>query len=199
MQTFSRSWHLRALALGLLIAMVEASPAEAGVPDSSAASPSPGQARSAQPLADVRSPATAFALSAAATLAPILIAGSEGSSAQAAGYAACGILIGPAAGYFYGGCGRRGVSGIAVRSGLVVAGLAVAFASVDQQSDFPGGLQWVVTGAVAATCVALYDIGMVAEHVERRNLRIQGARVGPAVRFAADGTPWLGVTVSTGH
>jgi hypothetical protein len=152
------------------------------------------------PAADLPSPETAAAISAVSTLAPIAVWAIHPSPETATAVSG-GVLLGPALGYFYGKVAVRGVQGILLRAGAATLGVAIAASDLGhpQTSDFaltPLGVGALLVGAIVVAGSAFYDVGVVGNHVERRN-GIRSPRIGmvPTVRIAGDGTPMVGVTV----
>src|SRR5262245_6056134 len=162
-------------------------------PDSTAA---PLPLASAVTPANQRSPGTALALSALGTCAPLMI-GAAGNGEHLAGYAAAGILVGPSIGYFYGDCPGRGLAGILFRGGIVAASFGVVLASSQGTSDLPPAFALIPLSVAIASVAALYDVGMVSSHVEKRNRSLANhAAIAPTLWVAKDGTPMVGVTWS---
>jgi len=144
------------------------------------------------------SPSLAWGLSFTATVVPVAVALLSHSEAANV-VAGAGVLMGPAAGYFYGGCVGRGVQGILLRTAAVGAGVGI-IASWDPHSEVvDAGLVYALIGLAAFVSIdALYDIGMVSEHVRVRNEVRRSLGLEPTLRMAADGTPMMGVTIRTG-
>lgn len=158
---------------------------------------------------ELKSPQSAAWLSLAGTLVPLVggiqLGKAGGTGAEIAGGAAiAGVLVGPSLGYFYGGCSRRGITGIAVRAGLSVVGLAAA-----SQAEWPSLLDSDDKGNAAAGIVVLavtgvfvdmvIDLVRVSGTVRRENdrRRFERPAVMPTARAISGSTvPALGITVS---
>lgn len=134
------------------------------------------------------SPNVAAALSNLAVIVPLVVssqvdkhADSKTRNRAQAPLIAAGIIAGPAVGYIYGGCARRGLTGMGLRAagGAVVLALAAAGSSVGEGGGgviLPG---IGVAGVVVAS--AIWDMGTVANTVDARNRRLGlGVRVGAA-------------------
>lgn len=131
-----------------------------------------------------RSPGKASRISLLATLAPLFIGlpatKSEGGAADLGGaLALTGVVLGPAAGYYYGGCDRRGATGIAIRAGLSALGAIAA-----TQAEWPTLDLWGTGGdsgnAAAFLTVSafalvfshmIYDLAQVSHTVRLENER----------------------------
>lgn len=93
---------------------------------------------------------------------------------------ALGLYLGPAAGYWTGGVGDRGWSGVGLRSGIAVGGglLAMALCGDGWGCENEGAVTAVLlaTGA-GLVASAVHDIVSVDDHVEARNeeLRQEGS------------------------
>lgn len=131
-----------------------------------------------------RSPGTAARLSLLATMAPLFLGlpatKNEGGAAVVGGaLALTGVVLGPAAGYYYGGCDRRGATGIVVRAGLSALGAIAA-----TQAEWPTLDLWGTGGdsgnAAAFLTVSafalvfshmIYDLAQVSHTVRLENER----------------------------
>ena len=181
-------------ALALAAATVAAGPAGAGSPIT-------------EPFRSVRSdtidaihppsPAVAQRRSATSTLVPLAVgcalvaidAGTAQSGELAvvgSVFAIGGLIIGPAAGYHYGGLDRRGVKGAGARLALIVGlPIVVALATEDDGSGGPPPA-WTafLAGTGLALVSAIWDVATVGGAVERHNRTLgptTGARLVPAV------------------
>jgi hypothetical protein len=119
--------------------------------------------------------------------------------------AAAGIVIGPCAGYTYGGIPGRGAVGMGVRLALVVAA-PVAVALYDGQDDWSDEDESaaIALGLLAGTGLAalsgVWDITTVPNNVERNNSRLlqqARVRVEPAVTPFAH-APGIAIRVGFG-
>lgn len=118
------------------------------------------------------SPGTALGLSLTGTLAPVAVgaimwAAADGSRETDRGGPALviagGLILGPALGYFYGGRTGHAVGWTAIRTGLVLASFAPAFAICGwgcSRREFAYDAAWLVvaTGTGLAAAAAAYDI-----------------------------------------
>ncbi len=124
---------------------------------------------------EYKSPRKAFGYSVGATLIPVAIAVAGNGRF---GLAVAGIVVGPSAGYFYGGCGKRGFAGVLFRGGMLAASLPLARwagQSSDDEGEWAGfGEAMTVVGVAAVfICVdAAYDVFHVERAVTERNDRI---------------------------
>jgi hypothetical protein len=115
-----------------------------------------------------------------------------------------GLILGPSAGYFAGGCPERGLSGILLRTataGLTVGIVAVAAnaAKDDEFLDFSNIAAAVTFGAVGATAIlfeAAYDISHVKQAVRLQALQKKKAvvSVAPAL-FGGGNAPGMELKV----
>jgi hypothetical protein len=138
----------------------------------------------AQELArQYKSPAKARSFSALGTVAPIGIGVLSAVSGNGAGSVILiggGIILGPSAGYFYGGVGRRGWQGAAIRfcaTGLATYSLEQSIsASLRSDDDNAGDLWGLVFLGASVVLVAdiIYDISAVNDHVRSRNEKLFG-------------------------
>ncbi len=139
----------------------------------------PGAPNSFRP----KSPGKATRLSTFATLAPLCLGlqltKNDGLASSVGGtMAVAGVLFGPSVGYFYGGCGRRGMTGIAVRVGFSALGAIAAtqaewpnLISLSGDSGEPNAAAQLT--AVAFTLVfvdMVLDIVQVSRAVRRQNV-----------------------------
>jgi hypothetical protein len=143
----------------------------------------------------LKSPGGAARRSLLCTVVPFLMGsalGDEEGVVGAIGMTAtvASVFVGPSVGYFYGGCGRRAIKGIAIRAGL--AGIAAIAAS---QAEWPsmdlfgsGGDQGNAAAGIAvlAGCAVLVDVVIdllqVSGTVRRENDRRMHEQ--PAVGFS---------------
>jgi hypothetical protein len=119
--------------------------------------------------------------------------------------AATGIMFGPSVGYFYGECGTRGATGIAIR-GLMVAATVAAATAVGNSyhsegfMDFSGLDAAITVGVVGCGIIvidSMYDLCVVKKNVRSQNDRKLAARVNLAPGFAAgSNTPTLNLHVT---
>lgn len=109
---------------------------------------------------------------------------------------AFGLYMGPAAGYWTGGVGGRGWSGVGLRSGIAVGGglLALALCGDGWGCENEGAVTAVLlaTGA-GLVASAVHDIASVDDHVRSRNAELRQERstsvsVVPTVSPAGGGT-----------
>lgn len=118
--------------------------------------------------------------------------------------AAGGIVVGPYAGYGYGGIPGRGAAGLGLRLALVVAApVAVALTDNNDWSDDDESAA-IALGLLAGTGLAalsgVWDIATVPNNVERNNARLlqqAQVRVEPAVTPFAH-SPGIAVRVGFG-
>lgn len=116
-----------------------------------------------------------------------------------------GLIIGPSAGYFAGGCPERGLAGILLRvgtAGLTVAIVAVAAnaAKDDEFMDFSNLFAVATFGALGATAIlfeAAYDISHVKQSVRIQALQKEKAvvSVAPAL-FGGGSAPGMELKVT---
>jgi hypothetical protein len=118
---------------------------------------------------------------------------------------ATGVIIGPSVGYFYGDCGDRGSTGIAIRG--IVAGVTIVAATAVENSyhssgfmDFSGLEAAITAGAVGCGIVvidSIYDLCLVKKNVQSQNNRKLATRVNLTPGIASDGaTPTLNLSVA---
>jgi len=150
----------------------------------------PGAARADRPR-----PGTAVAISVCTTLIPIAVGAFLPGDERAVAVAS-GVFVGPVPGYFYGGVSGRGCLGLLLRVGVATAGLAAAAATMQDSYDFalsPTGALALAAAGLFVCGDALFDAGVVGEHVARRNARL--GSVEPTMRVASDGTLMAGMTL----
>lgn len=160
----------------------------------------------------LKSPSKAATLSLFGTLVPFVVgsrAGNTDGSVAEIGRAAAavGVFIGPSLGYFYGGCDRRGVTGISIRAGLMVVGAIAA-----SRAEWPG-ISWgddesekgnaaagitvlALTGVIVDMVIDLIQVsGTVHRENERRVHQPPAAR--PTFgALSGSTTPAFGLTVN---
>ena len=96
-----------------------------------------------------------------------------------------GIILGPTAGYAYGGVGGRGAEGAFLRLALVTVPPALAYALVGEGGNSSTNFVPLrdresamvaagVLGTLAAGVCAAYDVAAVGAHVDRRNRALIG-------------------------
>ena len=184
-----------------------ASPATAQFPASSGLDESE---RAGAMYADVlevpgtRNPGTATLLSAAGTVAPVVLglvlAGSDDSGSEIGGLLfTYGIYFGPATGYVYGGSAGRGFAGVGIRSviSLLGYGLMAAACSGDNCGGFgldgPAVAVGLLTMGGLVTSM-VHDMVSVDNEVRRRNEAlaaehwVRRVTVAPVVSAADGGT-----------
>lgn len=210
--------HSPAIAVALLVAaLLGAAPVSAGskITTDKPVKPNPAWADSFGPY-HLPDPGVAQRLSARRTAMPFAV----GTAAFAvdigfikSGYialggyvlAAAGIVVGPYAGYGYGGIPARGAVGVGVRLALVVAA-PVAVALYDGQEGWSDDDESaaVALGLLAGTGLAalsgVWDITTVPNNVERNNSRLLQqvrVRVEPAVTPFAH-APGIAIRVGFG-
>jgi hypothetical protein len=106
-----------------------------------------------------------------------LLSKNEGSSGRAGGLLALGgVLLGPSVGYFYGGCTRQAVTGIAIRTGLLaIMGIAASQAEFpsllgsDDEGNAAAGITMIAFCGVGVATVV--DLAQVSGTVRRQNDR----------------------------
>lgn len=99
-----------------------------------------------------------------------------------------GVVLGPSAGYFYGGCRERGATGILIRVGTGALTAVAAKAAADAHEsdgfmDFSGLEAALTVGAIGSGIIvieAIIDMALVKGAVEKKNIRI-GQQKGPEV------------------
>jgi hypothetical protein len=141
------------------------------------------------------SPTFARDLSLACTLVPVAAALLDVPGGETA--AAAGAFIGPAVGYFYGGCTGRGVQGILIRGGIAVVGVAVAVggAAYGGFEETPDDYPYAIAGVgILFAASAIYDIAVVGRHVQKRNVEHR-LSFEPTMRVASDGSLMTGITL----
>ena len=141
------------------------------------------------------SPTFARGLSLACTLVPVAAALLDVPGGETA--AAAGAFIGPAVGYFYGGCTGRGVQGILIRGGIAVVGVGVMVgaAAYGHLEETPDDYPYAIAGVgILFAASTVYDIAVVRHHVHKRNVE---RRLGfePTMRVASDGTLMTGIAL----
>jgi hypothetical protein len=96
-----------------------------------------------------------------------------------------GIVVGPSVGYFYGGCGGRGGTGIAIRLGLgaLTSGVMAVGASPSNEGFLLGAL---LVGSGLATIHAIYDVAKVKSTVRKHNERLQARSLGVVPTYLPD-------------
>lgn len=194
------------LAFGLSAgSILEASPPkQPGLPTlpNSSAQPIVNEMDSFPAIPESPSESKAFKLSLIATIAPV-VAGmalmpksdvENKSTVIPSAFIGAGIIIGPSVGYFYGDCGKRGGTGIAIRVGTLLAtagalSMVVAAHENDSYLDALGPFVLVVgTGAGIIIVDVIYDIahvrGAVWDH------KVQSVAVRPRV-FGPSRAPGL--------
>lgn len=162
----------------------------------------------------LKSPGAAFRMSLAGTLVPflgaVLFTGNTNdenadSPSPAAGVLATGgMVLGPALGYFYGGCTRRGLVGIGIRTGLLaVAAYAASKAEwptigvlgPGEEGNAAAGI--TILAATALAVSAVVDLARVSGTVRRENDRraYAATMVAPTVRALKSGGVAVGLRV----
>ncbi|UCC80434.1 MAG: hypothetical protein JSW64_03470 [Candidatus Zixiibacteriota bacterium] len=119
-----------------------------------------------------------------------------------------GVVLGPSAGYFYGGCPERGATGILIRVGTGALTAVAAKAAADAHEsdgfmDFSGLEAALTVGAIGSGIIvieAIADMALVKGAVEKKNIRI-GQQKGPEVTllptyFADSGATGLQLNVT---
>ncbi len=156
-----------------------------------AGSPNGGPARAAavRDSLGLRSPGAAFRMSLAGTMVPfvgaMLLSGDdedESPHTAATALGTIGMVLGPSLGYFYGGCSRRALTGIAVRAGLLaVTAIAASKAEWPTIGVFGAGEEGnaaagiTVLAATALGVATVVDLVRVSGTVSRQNDRRVGA------------------------
>ena len=203
--------HLRYAVLFLLtLALAAANASRAGAhPHEGAAADSLRESMVASPeAAGLPAPARAVRLSSAATWLPAaaglaLALGRTGRAETAGGIVlGLGMVAGPATGYVYGDCARRGLAGALLRGGLFALAVVAArrVESRDRTSDTSGIRARIerfggvaAGGAVATLGVAAWDIAQVRERVYLRNEERAVLRLGSAC--SPSGAPALAMRI----
>ena len=141
------------------------------------------QLQSSKPNLSLKSESTAKSWSLWATVIPTtvgVIVGGNDNIVAANILVGTGILLGPATGYFYGGCAGRGAKGILIRAvtGGVAAAIAISVANSSDKKDFSDltyGMAAIGIGGLGAAVVTyeiIYDIAHVRSEVRARNDKI---------------------------
>jgi hypothetical protein len=133
----------------------------------------------------VKSPGTGRLISAAGTIglvgAGILMISPGHGAGTGSIMIASGIIVGPSFGYFYANETGRGLSGIAVRTGIVGGSIAVGLIVGSTQKNGWDGLGTAVLissiGALAASVLALDDVVSVGNLIEENNKRLGKATI----------------------
>ncbi len=156
-------------------------PREAGFPNAG-----PVRAAAVRDSLRLKSPGTAFRMSLAGTMVPfigaMLLSGDgddeESPRVAAAILGTTGMVLGPSLGYFYGGCSRRALTGIAVRAGLLaVTAIAASKAEWPTIGVFGPGEEGnaaagiTILAAIALGVATVVDLSMVPGAVSRENDR----------------------------
>jgi len=95
-------------------------------------------------------------------------AGGSHQDATGAVLIGTGFVFGPAVGHFYGGCGSRGLGGVALRA--AISGIVVASYVASESYDGPGyGIVIGIPALATLGILGLYDTVKAAECVRRRN------------------------------
>ncbi|OGC91795.1 MAG: hypothetical protein A2W25_03505 [candidate division Zixibacteria bacterium RBG_16_53_22] len=122
-----------------------------------------------------KNPSTALALSVGATIIPIATGLARIENDDGTWLIAIpGVFVGPAVGYFYGGCTGRGMQGILTRTAIGALGLIVASQAANGRSGMESiGAGVAVIGAfsVIIGVDAIYDIAVVQKTVKEQNRR----------------------------
>jgi hypothetical protein len=111
-----------------------------------------------------------------------------------------GVLVGPSAGYIYGGCPVRGIGGIAFRTGIAAVG-ALTVREIYKSSNIPWSNEGVVpmvlisvVGTSSVAISAIYDLAKVKDCVRERNETKAGSTLIIEPRyFAASNAAGIGV------
>jgi hypothetical protein len=98
---------------------------------------------------------------------------------------ASGVIFGPSAGYFYGGCGGRGLGGILFRVGtgaatLIAARAAARASASDEFFDYSEIYAGLTVGAIGAGIIvfhAMYDLTNVKKVVRKHNEKALGCAI----------------------
>lgn len=161
---------------------------------------SPESQVDARPAVKLKSEKTALFLSLFGTLGSygLVAVAAYVSEAEALGYlGGAGGLAGPSLGYFYGGQGGRGSSGIMIRMagiGGAVGGFALA---LEEDGNEGLGLALILAGGSTFVVSTISDIVGVKKAVRKRNSRIQGASLNVAPLLAPK-SKTLGLTLQLG-
>lgn len=81
------------------------------------------------------------------------------------------VLVGPAAGYFYGGLPGRAFTGIGIRAGVAVVGLLGVGSMFDESNDSRGGAVLALLATVGLAGSVAIDLALVGRDVRERNQR----------------------------
>ena len=102
---------------------------------------------------------------------------------------ASGIIVGPSLGYFYGGCGNRGGTGIAIRLGLgtlTFGGMVIGASSSSGWDGLGIAVGVFLAGSGVITIHALYDIAKVESTVRKHNQKMQARSLGIVPTYSPD-------------
>jgi len=133
----------------------------------------------------LKSPFLAFALSAVVTGVPVGIGISrwEGDNAASFWLVTGGLILGPSAGYIYGGEWGRGLGGAGIRLGIAVCSfLVMGGAATGGWGALHDMIVVGVIGSAAVVVAALYDVFAVGPYISEKNSvrRVFGLSVSPA-------------------
>lgn len=106
--------------------------------------------------------------------------------------AAAGVMLGPAAGYLYGGRTGRGLAGVGIRAGASVVGVLGVGSMFDETNDSWGGAIVALAAAAGIATSMVVDLALVGRDVRRQNERRSVALVPWRSR---EGAPGLAVSV----
>lgn len=127
-----------------------------------------------------KSPSGALLCSFLTTTIPVLggiklaTAGELGDGEMALIYG--GLIVGPAAGYFYGECPLRGLGGIAIRGGTAALTVYAAQSAAEAHKDdgMFGGLEEAIQVGIVGTVIivieSVVDIALVHQTVNKNNI-----------------------------
>lgn len=143
--------------------------------------------------AEAKSGTTATLWSVGATLVPLAIAIPLGNAADdgpaldaARALVVSGLVLGPAAGYWYGDRAARGTLGAVLRAGVLVA--TIAAVDDDEEWDIAADVLGVLIGTGVTAASATWDIVFVHRHVRNRN-RALGLEATLVPSLGPDGEP----------
>jgi uncharacterized membrane protein YgdD (TMEM256/DUF423 family) len=164
-----------------------------------------------------KSPSTAVSYSMAGTFVPagigLLAARSGGNSYFAGAMIGTGFILGPGAGYIYGGESGRGIKRALGRT--VVGGTFFALGFLLNESsdsgnepdaefspvpEIPAGVPFLLIGGAFVVIHAVYDITVVDNHVRKHNEKIMGETQGgiaiTPMYFADSGAAGMSLSIT---